>query len=242
MREDVLVVVPGRAKTARYCSNACRGAARATQIRGAANPGWIGGEREKVCLQCGKVFKLPEGGNIRTFVKQKFCSKKCADIGGIRYQGAEHPRYSSESRHHHRPKEYNRWQKLVISRDAATCQKCGAKEVELHAHHLKSYRDFPDLRFDVANGVTLCYRCHWAEHQLIDVEEFAAEVGADPATIDGSASANGRPIRRITTKCAWCGVPVSRALGHAKGKKNLFCSLSCAAKHRMAERKARKGV
>jgi 5-methylcytosine-specific restriction endonuclease McrA len=61
---------------------------------------------------------------------------------------------------------YKRWRYDVFARDGFTCQKCGDdRGGNLHAHHIKSFADFPDLRFDVANGITLCEICHKAEHQ-----------------------------------------------------------------------------
>jgi hypothetical protein len=36
---------------------------------------------------------------------------------------------------------------------------CGKKEVS-ETHHIKSWRDFPELRFEVSNGKTLCLDCH----------------------------------------------------------------------------------
>lgn len=62
-------------------------------------------------------------------------------------------------------KEYTQWRKAVFERDDYTCQCCGARSskhnpVFLHAHHLDSFADNPNLRFDIENGVTLCKNCH----------------------------------------------------------------------------------
>lgn len=62
-------------------------------------------------------------------------------------------------------REYKRWRFDVFSRDHFACQKCGdARGGNLVAHHIKPYADYPELRFDVSNGVTLCEGCHKQEH------------------------------------------------------------------------------
>jgi 5-methylcytosine-specific restriction endonuclease McrA len=61
--------------------------------------------------------------------------------------------------------EYKRWRYDVFLRDRFACQVCGdARGGNLVAHHLKGFADFPELRFVVANGITLCEPCHLAHH------------------------------------------------------------------------------
>lgn len=56
-----------------------------------------------------------------------------------------------------------KWRNAVKERDGYKCRECGATD-RLHAHHVKSWNDYPDLRFDVDNGLTLCVRCHQKAH------------------------------------------------------------------------------
>jgi hypothetical protein len=60
--------------------------------------------------------------------------------------------------------DYIEWRKAVYERDNYTCQECGHKGGKLNAHHIKPWFSHPDLRFDVANGVTLCEDCHANKH------------------------------------------------------------------------------
>jgi hypothetical protein len=56
------------------------------------------------------------------------------------------------------------WARMVKLRDKV-CTQCGATE-DLHAHHIKPYKEFPELKYDINNGVTLCAHCHRLHHKL----------------------------------------------------------------------------
>ncbi len=60
--------------------------------------------------------------------------------------------------------EYRQWRAAVLERDNHQCDACGSAEPPLFAHHIKPWAMYPDLRFDVSNGVTLCKECHSAAH------------------------------------------------------------------------------
>lgn len=56
--------------------------------------------------------------------------------------------------------EYKAWRKKVFERDGYTCQSCGARGVKIHADHIMPFAYFPELRFEINNGRTLCVPCH----------------------------------------------------------------------------------
>ncbi|EHH01510.1 DUF6291 domain-containing protein [Paraprevotella clara] len=62
--------------------------------------------------------------------------------------------------------EYKHWRKNVFRRDNYTCRHCGKYGGKLNAHHVKPFSTYPDLRFNVNNGVTLCRECHIQLHKL----------------------------------------------------------------------------
>ena len=55
------------------------------------------------------------------------------------------------------------WAKSVKKRDNHTCQNCGSKQ-NLHAHHIKTKKEYPKLSLDIDNGITKCERCHVEIH------------------------------------------------------------------------------
>ena len=82
--------------------------------------------------------------------------------------GANHPKWRggvSKNKHNIADKEYSAWRKSVFERDNYTCQNCGlrggcGKKVILNADHIKSWSSYPELRFNIENGRTLCLDCH----------------------------------------------------------------------------------
>ena len=52
------------------------------------------------------------------------------------------------------------WRKAVYERDDYTCQWCGVRGGRMAADHILPWALFPEKRFDVSNGRTLCQPCH----------------------------------------------------------------------------------
>lgn len=56
--------------------------------------------------------------------------------------------------------EYIQWRKQIFERDDYVCQICFIKGNRLNADHIKSWAEFPELRYKLNNGRTLCENCH----------------------------------------------------------------------------------
>jgi len=62
-----------------------------------------------------------------------------------------------------RSKEYKNWRKSVFKRDHYACVKCEIKSKgNLEAHHILPWSLYPNERFNIDNGMTLCIDCHGA--------------------------------------------------------------------------------
>jgi predicted restriction endonuclease len=72
---------------------------------------------------------------------------------------------SSENKILRNSSEYKQWRTNVFNRDEFTCQECGAYGVILNAHHIKPWAKYPEFRFDIDNGLTLCKECHIEVHR-----------------------------------------------------------------------------
>lgn len=63
--------------------------------------------------------------------------------------------------------EYKLWRQTVFIRDNFTCVWCGYKShkkikgaSDIQADHIKRFSEYPELRFAIDNGRTLCKECH----------------------------------------------------------------------------------
>lgn len=63
--------------------------------------------------------------------------------------------------------EYKNWRDKIYRKDSFTCQICNkyCEKGNIIAHPKKSFTDYPELRFDVDNGITLCRGCHLKIHR-----------------------------------------------------------------------------
>lgn len=62
-------------------------------------------------------------------------------------------------------KEYKFWRSSVFERDNYTCKACNERGNKLNAHHIKSWADYKEERFNIDNGITLCVECHKKIHR-----------------------------------------------------------------------------
>lgn len=128
----------------KYCSKECGYKYRKSGGKKGKHYPQLQRARIAVCPVCGKEFRAVHDWTKRVSV---YCSKECWSKRGRK-------KYMKPN-----PPEYREWKRNVFKRDNYTCQRCGAKK-NLEAHHVKEKINFPELKYDVENGVTLCHECH----------------------------------------------------------------------------------
>ena len=126
------------------------------------------------CLVCEKEFwrkpfAIKKGQN-------KFCSKPCYFVWQKGKKKIVKNPYSKSNENNPNwrggiqpinlkirgSRKYKKWKSDVLKRDSYTCQECGEKGIDIifHAHHIKPFAKFPEVRFFIDNGQTLCKKCH----------------------------------------------------------------------------------
>lgn len=117
---------------------------------------------DKKCIICGNIFE-PKHKII------KICSKKCKIIHCQNITKSDkNPNWKggigSINQIERRSNKLKEWRIKVFERDKYTCQDCNKIGGTLHAHHILPFATHKELRFEIGNGKTLCFKCHKTYH------------------------------------------------------------------------------
>lgn len=150
--------------------------------------------KKKPCPECGKPILLTskfcysctqKGKRNKNYKDGHSCFDRFCENCGARItssskgfctncydkSGKNNPNYKNGHflREFYNTIEYKKWKLSVFERDKRTCQLCN-KEVKHtgNAHHIFPKRDFPELVYNLDNGITLCKECH----RLINKKEY----------------------------------------------------------------------
>lgn len=63
-------------------------------------------------------------------------------------------------------KRFIEWAKAIKERDNYICVICKTRGGKLHSDHIKPFSLYPELRFELSNGQTLCKNCHLAKTSI----------------------------------------------------------------------------
>lgn len=96
---------------------------------------------------------------------------------------------------------YQEWRTAVLKRDDYKCQDCGRQckkyERGLAAHHIKEWAEYPEHRFEVSNGKTLCRQCHMLLHTKHVAPKEPVSCACGCGTMISPEDPYGRPRRFV---------------------------------------------
>lgn len=146
---------------------------------------WRGGPESCKCIFCSKEFLNP----TPKYRKRKFCGHSCKakyyyeqNKASLIRKGETNNNWrggiTTESQLLRKSPAYREWRGAVFERDNYTCVECGDNRGRnLNADHIKPWSFFPDLRFDVDNGRTLCVPCHQKTETFGTWKQYAKREG-----------------------------------------------------------------
>jgi 5-methylcytosine-specific restriction enzyme A len=155
-------VIPKRKNTAVQKNRNCKDCKK---------PIWQGSTRCKSCAQKGYsksgekiISKYCKKCGIKISRQAKKYCLKCWNLTQDKGLSRERTKFTLSIE----------WKNVRIdcfNRDNYTCQHCGIKNsrglgktVKLNAHHIKYYREAPELRLELRNLITVCESCHYKIH------------------------------------------------------------------------------
>ena len=124
-----------------------------------------------LCKYCKKIYLMPNHRKKYSI----FCTKNCYSLYQKSEEGREYirkyiPRGEEASnwkggitplrKKMYFSKEYKLWRNAVFERDDWTCRICLMRGKTLNVDHVKSWAEYPKLRYKLENGRTLCIDCH----------------------------------------------------------------------------------
>lgn len=95
-------------------------------------------------------------GNLHAAIKENKIVLWC---------GNKIPYYKRTDKKQRHSIQYETWRTSVYKRDNYTCQDCNKRGGKLNAHHLNSFKFYPNERYNIENGITLCMTCHRLRHK-----------------------------------------------------------------------------
>lgn len=134
---------------------------------------------KKICPVCKNIFETIPSNH------KKCCSKECyykriSSFLKGKPKSVEHNKNVSlalkkhfdkvgrkihKRSYHSFDKKYIDWRKSVFEKDNYTCQVCGKIGGIIFPHHIRLWSIYPELRYNINNGITVCKTCHkWCHH------------------------------------------------------------------------------
>lgn len=138
------------------------------------NPEWLREhytERRMTTHEIAAEFGVAHSSVLKAMNRAGIPRRSRSDSRVGRHAGAKNPAWKGgvtpDRQRIYRSGEWKRLLLAVWTRDGFRCARCAAPKSRqriLHAHHVRSWADAPELRLDIDNLKTLCAPCHLWVH------------------------------------------------------------------------------
>lgn len=132
---------PSNIAESKYCSKQCKDKAP-RQGKVIVNT---------VCSVCSLGFHVKPSQQSKRFTCSRVCQGK--------YRTKESLKREHKPAQYRKTYAYWQWMLAVKNRDRWTCVNCSSK-TKVIAHHIFRFWSFPEFRYSIDNGMTLCRICH----------------------------------------------------------------------------------
>ena len=139
---------------AQYCSKKCANESEQKSIQASASTSNAWKDTEKRTRILSGIKRRSESDDWRKSPHFQKGNKH------PKYKGNKNARLIAVGRY-----EYKQWHAAILRQCHYTCQRCGKRGGKLEAHHIKPWAQFPELRYDLQNGIALCHECHKEIHK-----------------------------------------------------------------------------
>lgn len=138
------------------------------QYAGKNSQSWKGGKPK--CPECGKQLARRESKYCTPCWAKLFSSGKKSNL----WKGGLSKLTKTKRQLDMQTGKYQTWRRIIFNRDDYICQICGERGGKLRANHIKKYVDYPMLRTNTNNGITICKRCDnlWVLHHEPEWENY----------------------------------------------------------------------
>jgi len=126
---------------------------------------WRGKKRPDISEKLSGIIRPKEVGRK---ISESLKGRKHSEEWKEKIRGEKNPNWKGGVSFNYRQgykKQQMKWRNAILERDDWVCQGCKKRGGKLCAHHIKDWKDYPNLRFNLNNGITLCKECHQLEHK-----------------------------------------------------------------------------
>ena len=121
------------------------------------------------CISCSHLGQSAWNKGLKGFLKGRKVSLETREKIGKAQRGKLNHNWKGgrTPKNQERNYKYWLWKEAVLMRDKNICSICGKFCMYPIAHHIISKTEFPEYKYDEANGKTLCYDCHRIIHHKV---------------------------------------------------------------------------